>query len=105
MSHPHEDGRILITLQRASRNWPVARDVPTTAAPTSEQVNRGLWLLENAQHSYELRLLDRRVLVELCDCKLKVPDVDVDYETVSKSSLVAQLSDWVRIPWQDFIPT
>ena len=89
--------------QRAAKNWPVTRDAPPTTAPTPQQVNRGLWLLENAQHSRELHSLDKQVLVKLCNHKLGASDVD--YEAASKSSLVTHLSDWVRTFRQDCVPT
>lgn len=81
----------------------MARGTPLTTAPTSEQIDQGLWLLINARYSHELNLLNKQVLVELCRHKLKVRDVD--YETASAPSLVAYLSDWVRKFCMEYIPT
>jgi hypothetical protein len=66
----------------------------TTTTPTPEQVDQGLRLLINARHSRDLNLLDKQVLVELCNRKLEVQGVN--YEAASASSLVAHLSNWVR---------
>jgi hypothetical protein len=94
VSHPFVGvNRFNFHSQRAVKNWPVARDVQPMTAPTPEELNRGLWLLENARHSRELNLLGERTLVELCRRKLELRDVN--YEATRTSTLVKYLSNWV----------
>ena len=64
----------------------MTRVIPPTTAPTLEEVDRGLWFLENARNSHELNLLDRQTLVELCRHKLKLQDDD--YKTTSVMDMV-----------------